>query len=630
MRHPLIGSLLAVAVYLVLACLRFWPTVPWDPHTLPVCNCADYAKLTNFLAWTPWAIVHGHNPFYTTYQNFPVGVNMATNTTMPALGVLFAPISLTAGPIAAMNLLARLALASAAASAFFVLRRWVNWTPAAFFGGLLFGFSPYMSAHSNGHPNLIAIALLPVLLLLLDEILIRQRLRTRTAGLTLGVVAALQYGISSELLADAVVLAVVGVAALALWRRDLVRERVAYVVRAVAWSLVPFVLLAGYPIWMVLAGPEHLTGPIKSLASIDRARSDLLGAFLPTRAELISLGPIGALGSRFGVNLAEDATYVGLPLLGFLVGVTTVFRRDRRLVFASLAALACYVLSLGSTLNVDGHDTGFPLPYRILEHIPQLDGALAIRFFVFGYMFMALALALGLDHVASNRAPGRGGAYAAPDAGAGRDSRSGRWPRASWLAGCLGIAVLVPFIPRTLLPLREQLPHMRPIPSSYAVPAFFTSARALDGIPRGSPVLIYPYTTRLVNYSVLWQAVAGFRFKLQDSNATVRNRTGAGVGAGPPLYPPVLENVLRNAFQGTVRAKSNLPLAPWAVADVRLALARYDFSTVIAAPVGADPSRVVAVLTSALRRPPVRDDGAFVWYGVQDHLRGLLHLPGKT
>ena len=609
----------------MLAALRFWPVTPWDSHTLPVCNCADYAKMTAFLEWTPWAVGHAHNPFFTSYQDYPLGVNLATNTTMPALGIVFAPISLTVGPLVAMNLLARLAFASAATSAFFVLRRWIKWTPAAFLGGLLFGFSPYMSAHSNGHPNLIFIALLPVLLLLLDEILVRQRWRARTVGLALGIVAAIQYGVSSELLADAVVLSAVGVPALALWKRELVRDRAGYTLRAVAWSLLPFVGLAGYPIWMVLAGPGRLAGPIMSLTAIAKYRSDLLGAILPTRVELISLGSLGAQGSLFAINLAENATYIGAPLLAFLVWATMRFRRDARLVFASVAALACYLVSLGSTLNINGHPTGLPLPYRILAHIPELDGALAIRFFVFGYLFIALALALGLDHLSGRRSPDGSEVPSGPVTGrAGFPSRQGQFA-APALAGFLGVAVLVPLIPRTLLPLGDQWPHPRPAVPSYAVPAFFSSARALDRIPTGSPVLIYPYSTYgTVSYSILWQAVAAFRFKLTSGDVTYPGANGAGVVEGPPLKPPVLENLLLNAFDGRASsdATPSLSRRP-SLAQVRHALVRYHFSTVIAVPVGADPGAVIAAITGALNRPPARRDGVFVWYGVQRDLREL-------
>jgi hypothetical protein len=110
-----------VAIYVALSVLVFLPLSPWDTHSLPVCNCADYAKMTAFLEWTPWAILHGHNPFYTTYQDYLTGVNLATNTTMPFLGIVLAPVTLIWGPIASMNILSHVALAGSAAAAFLVI-----------------------------------------------------------------------------------------------------------------------------------------------------------------------------------------------------------------------------------------------------------------------------------------------------------------------------------------------------------------------------------------------------------------------------------------------------------------------------------------------------------------------------
>lgn len=152
----------------------------------------------------------------------------------------------------------------------------MSWTPAAFVGGLLFGFSPYVFAHSRGHPNLIFVVLLPVLLFLVDEVLVRQRLSARSAGLILGLVAAAQYGISSELLSDAVILTLAALVVLALMYRRQVASHVRHAFTALGWSLVSFVPLVGYPVWMVVWGPGHLTGPIQALGTVDNYRADLL------------------------------------------------------------------------------------------------------------------------------------------------------------------------------------------------------------------------------------------------------------------------------------------------------------------------------------------------------------------
>ena len=51
-----------------------------------------------------------------------------------------------------------------------LLRRFVSSQLAAGAGALLYGFSPYMTAHSLAHPNLTAAFIPPLVLLLLDNI----------------------------------------------------------------------------------------------------------------------------------------------------------------------------------------------------------------------------------------------------------------------------------------------------------------------------------------------------------------------------------------------------------------------------------------------------------------------------
>jgi hypothetical protein len=602
--------ILPIVAYVAVSIVAFWPLAPWNAHTLPVCNCADYAKMTAFLEWTPWAILHGHNPFFTTYQDFPAGVNLAANTTMPFLGLLLAPITLTAGPIASMNLLSHVALAGSATTAFLVFRRWVRWTPAAAAGGLLFGFSPYSIAHSRGHPNLIFVVLLPVLLLLVDEIVVRQRIRPRNAGLLLGAVAAAQFGISSELLSDAALLTAAGLVVLAMTHRQAVRTHARHIARAAAWTVATFVVLAGYPLYMVLAGPRHIAGPIQSLSVFDKLRADLLSAVLPTQVQLFALH-LGSAANRFVAgNVAENAAYVGIPLVLLLAAAAVVYRRDSRLVFALIMVAACYVVSLGPTLNVDGHVTSVPLPFHLLVYVPLLYDAISIRYFVFGYLFIALALALILDHLRA-AAPWR-----ALDA---RLSRSHLSRPA--LAGAVAVVALLPLVPKG--PWPELPSNPRSVYGSYAVPPYFSDGGE-QAIPAGSTVLVYPYSNDgYMNYSILWQAVGGERFRMTDGDASTPDGSGPAQSESPQLDPPLLENLLHDAYYGPSPPDvgSDGSLGPQALAEARQALRNYGFTTVVAAPVGRYPGSAISALSAILGHRPQWQGGVFVWYGVQQDLR---------
>ncbi len=108
-----------------------------------------------------------------------MGANLAIDTSMPLLGILGIPITLLAGPVATFNLLLRLGLAASGASMFGVLRRYVSWWPAAFGGGLLFAFCPYLANQAIRHLFLSFVPLVPLFIPILDDWLIS---RTRIAG----------------------------------------------------------------------------------------------------------------------------------------------------------------------------------------------------------------------------------------------------------------------------------------------------------------------------------------------------------------------------------------------------------------------------------------------------------------
>ena len=124
-------------LYVLLAILEFGVTKSLGSGQTSGPGTPDQVQQIWFLEWARYALAHGHNPFYTQWQNYPVGLNLLGNTSMMALGVLFSPITSLFGPIVTWNVLMRLALVVSATSMCLVLRRWTTWWPAAFVGGLL-------------------------------------------------------------------------------------------------------------------------------------------------------------------------------------------------------------------------------------------------------------------------------------------------------------------------------------------------------------------------------------------------------------------------------------------------------------------------------------------------------------
>ena len=80
-------------------------------------------------------------------MGYPHGVNLLANTSSVAIGVALAPITWIFGPIATFNVALFLSPVLSALAMFILVRRWVTWMPAAFVAGLLYGFSPFVSAN---------------------------------------------------------------------------------------------------------------------------------------------------------------------------------------------------------------------------------------------------------------------------------------------------------------------------------------------------------------------------------------------------------------------------------------------------------------------------------------------------
>src|SRR5882724_1980447 len=189
----------------------------------------DVADETWFLSWVPYALLQAHNPLVTNWGNFPSGVNGVANTSVPLLGFLGTPVTSAFGAFATATLFFTLAFPLSALSAYLLLRRWIRWRPAAFAGGLLYGFSPYLAAQGLGHLNLAFVPLPPLIFLVLCQIAApgpgSGPRKPWAWGAALALLCVAQFFVSIEVLASTVIIGVTGLLAAAVVHRDGARER---------------------------------------------------------------------------------------------------------------------------------------------------------------------------------------------------------------------------------------------------------------------------------------------------------------------------------------------------------------------------------------------------------------------
>ncbi len=561
-----------------------------------------------WIAWAQFALAHGHDPFFSTWQNAPIGVNVVANTSMLGLGVVISPITTIFGPIVAWNVLEVTALVLSATSMCAVLRRWTTWWPAAFFGGLLYGFSVYETT-SIPHLNVAFAALPPLFFLVLYEILVRQQWPAIRTGALLGLICGFQYLVSSELLASMVLLGGLATVLFLLANRRNLASMFAYAIRAGVVALVVGLILLAGPVLYTLFGSEHLDGVPNSPANLALLHGDLLATFVPGYFQWFNLHSLLA-----GYQINSAGMYLGLPFILAVGLVVLLLRRRGIVVMAGVLAASSFVLSLGSTLYVGGHDTHVPLPFAVLAHMPIIDGLLSTRFALYTALFGAGVVALGLDTV-----------YA-------RVANSGvSSGRSRWLTGVIAVGVTLALGVVVSVPL---LPTSGQSATRTKVPSFFSSSVLAHDVPLGSTALAYPYPDapvfpgstfgfsyspryQAVNDAFLDQAEAGMRFKLIGGYAWIPEDSYNSIG--PSLLTPTsVKDLFDFAFYGvTTRPGQGEALTTGHLTvDIRLFLKRYHVATVIVLPVGRAPSIVTKAFTAALGAPNYFG-GVAEWSAVQ-------------
>ena len=274
--------------------------------------------------------------------------------------MVLAPITWLFGPVATLNVALTLSPVLSALAMFVLLRRWVAWTPAAFIGGLLYGFSPFvLISLTNAHLMIGPGPIPPLIVACLDEILLRQRRRPLAAGVVLGLLVVVQFFIGTEVLiivAIAVGFGVVVLVAYGLIRRPgmvpvALPPRAGRLVRGAAVATAGALLL--YPVWFVFAGPAHLSGSIWDNQLISYGGANLRGYFLPEPASQAVLDQ----GLRWGGYQAPTLSgqYFGLGLVAVLLVGFILWRRDRLLWFFGVVGATSRYCSPSVWDSTTGH-----------------------------------------------------------------------------------------------------------------------------------------------------------------------------------------------------------------------------------------------------------------------------------
>ena len=514
--HRLRTFLIAAAAYLVLSVIVWWNVWSGHPTSTTTCGCGDSSLFTWFLAWPAYAISHGLNPLYSTHMFHPTGVNLLANTSEVAIGVVLAPVTWIFGPIATLNVALTLSPFLSALAMFVLLRRWVRWQPAAFIGGLLYGFSPVILVNLVDAHLMVAMAVVPPLFVAcLDELIMRQRRRPVAMGILLGLLVVLQFFLGTEMLAILLITGTVGLALIVVyagWRRPAeLRRRARHALVGLAAGAAVVVVLLAYPLWFALGGPAHLSGLVWPTL--------VPGLFGIGFSELVRLNSTGAetlQAHRFGGyqgSALHQTEYLGVGLIVVVLLGVLLWRRDRRLwLFGAVGAVAVALsLSVASGVN------HFWVPWRLLQHIPVIQNILPDRFMAITLLCVSVLLGIILDGVHGTAAK-----WTATPSRRGAPSPAGRaltWRRVTpaVAAGVVALVALAPIaranagnIPLTVQPV--------------VLPTWFRTVA--PHLPGGQVILTYPSSFGGFQSSLTWQAVDRMSFSLVEGGGPGGARVG--------------------------------------------------------------------------------------------------------
>jgi hypothetical protein len=463
------GAVLAPILYLGVSFLYFGLPVLAHPGRDWIGSGFDPQIFVWSLAWWPHAVLHWESPVVTHAVWPPVGLDLAWVSSIPGLAAALAPVTLAAGPVVAYNAAAVLMPALGAWTAFLLCRHVTRSFWPSLVAGYLFGFSSYELGHLEGHLHLSSVFLVPLVALLVVRF-VEGSLDGGGLVLRLGPVLAVQLLLSTEILFTLTLSLVVAcAAAFALLPPH--RPRMRLLLRPLAGAY----LVAG-----VLAAPllAYTLSDVHR-ASLNEPRvfsADLLNLAVPTDLTAIAPGWARRTASTFLGNDAENGAYLGAPLLVIVAWFAWQRWRDATARLLVVLLALAVVAELGPYLRIRGA-TYAPLPWKPLVDRPLLNDVLPVRFALYAALAAAVIAALW----AAGTAP-------------------------AWARIGLAAAAVAATAPALGHGYWHSAPHR---------PAFFTRGIDRTCLPAEAVLLALPYPS--LNDAMLWQAEAGFRFRLADA-----------------------------------------------------------------------------------------------------------------
>ncbi len=564
---PVAHHLLALGIYLLIA-VALWAHV-WlggDPAHAITCNCGDTVQQVWWFEWLPWALSHGHNPFFTSalWARFG-GVNVLSNTSWLFPAAVLAPITSWFGPVASFNVANLLAPVLSGWAAFAFAGRFSRRAASRVLAGAIYAFSPFFMHNTVlGHLDLTLTAFLPLVLLVGLALLTRGAHAARL-GIVLGVLIILQFFTSFEVMALTAITGAMCVVGALIARRDAVIAARRNLVVAGSVAAAMSVVVLAYPFWFFLLGPRHVAGPYWKVRSSNPLSIIDTGAGIFHHNTV--LAAVGYLG-----NEGPNTAYLGAGIVLLILLSIPVWRRRRECVVLAVVAVACWILEF--------------FPASLWARLPLLSSVALVRF------ALPLSLCAGVLVAASND----GWHHWVALRRAGEPDTTRRRLGHGLVLGVVALA-LVPTVAAYSAPFTV---------TTATVPAWFRVSA--PRLPAGTVVLTMPFVYGVGSRAMAWQAESGDHVDLIGGWVFIPGRNGHNDQIISPLGEPIpaLKALNQHPYDMTVAEqlvvrRAALRWRPFVIVDVP-SYANPGSACALAATLGVEPTKVHGSWVWALRR----------------------------
>lgn len=349
-----------------------------------------YMKLWD-IWWLDRMFAENQSSVFTNYLFYPTGVDLTFHSvswTTSLMAWLLMPVTVTA--LAAYKVTILVGLFAAAYGAYLLTLELTRRRAAAWLGGAIYSFAPYHIAHSDSHPDMTHVAVIPIAALLFIR-----ALRDRSVAAAVG--AALVVGIAAftslYILDFALLTLFILFVYLGLdkhrWRRPQF-WRIAIIFGA-ATLLVTTIRLAP-----LLRNEDGLTDTLNSAYRADSDQADLLAFVLPSSSHLVFKPLVVGLATEFRKSRGLPP-YLGLIPVALTFSALTWKKKRKEALAWFFVGLFFFLMSLGPVLRINGqlYDK-IPLPFRYGAWLPPLR-AVRPNFFHIGLLLpLAVCSSYGL------------------------------------------------------------------------------------------------------------------------------------------------------------------------------------------------------------------------------------------